>query len=68
MDLHVRNVRGRYGRGVLRSENVVATVTEISRVYRIRIDDENDPAAWLEIVVESNVLEGVSCMTRNGHG
>jgi hypothetical protein len=51
-ELIVRHVAGRYGRGALRSENVEATVTEVARVYRIRIDDASDPAAWLEITVE----------------
>src|SRR5437016_5074291 len=38
-DLVVRNVAGRYPlRGVLRGSNVVATVEEVARVYKIRLD------------------------------
>lgn len=50
----VRHVRGRYPNrpAVLRSENIEATVTEIARVYRVRIDDLEHPEMWLEIVLE----------------
>jgi hypothetical protein len=51
-ELFVRHVAGRYGRGALRSQNVEATVTEVARVFRIRLDDTSDPSAWLEITVE----------------
>ena len=51
-ELHVRQVVGRYGRGPLRSGNIVATVTEIARVYRVRIDDSANPDAWLELTIE----------------
>ncbi len=65
-DLHVRHVDGRYGRGVLRSENIITTVTEIARVFRIRLDDEDNPDAWVEIIVELETAE-VPCASRNGH-
>ena len=52
-ELHVRAVRGRYpGRHALRSGNIVATVSEIARVYRVRLDDDVHPDMWLEIVLE----------------
>ena len=64
-DLVVRNVSGRYPlRGVLRGSNVVATVEEVARVYRIRLDDAANPDAWLEITVELETSEG-PC-SRNG--
>ena len=50
-DLHVRNVVGRYGRGVLRGSNVTATVTEVARTYHIRLDDAANPDAWIELTV-----------------
>ena len=48
----VRHVRGRHGRGALRSQNAVATVTELARVFQIRIDDAANPDAWIELTVE----------------
>lgn len=57
-DLNVRNVRGRYGRGVLRSRNILATVQEVARVYRIRLDDAANPDAWLEITLEVDTPHG----------
>ena len=52
-DLVVRHVAGRDPlRGVLRGSTVVATVEEVARVYRIRLDDAAIPNAWLEITVE----------------
>lgn len=51
-ELCVRNVVGRYGRGPLRSQNITAQVTEVARVYRVRIDDAGNPDAWLEITIE----------------
>lgn len=56
--LHVRNVVGRYpNRAVVRSDNIVATVVEIGRVYRIRIDDEEHPNAFVELIVEDDLGE-----------
>ena len=58
-ELVVRHVAGRYPRrGVLRSGNIVASVTEVARVYRIRLDDAANPDAWLEITVEVETREG----------
>ena len=52
-ELHVRAVRGRYpGRHLLRSDNIVASVSEIARVYRVRLDDDAHPDMWLELVLE----------------
>ena len=48
----VRHVRGRHGRGALRSHNAIATVTELARVFQIRIDDAANPEAWIELTVE----------------
>ena len=57
-ELHVRNVRGRYPhRGVLRSENITASITEVARVFRIRLDDDGHPDFWLELVVEVEATE-----------
>jgi hypothetical protein len=50
--LSVRSVRGRYGRGRLKAENIEAQVTEIGRIFKIRLDDAANPEAWQEIVVE----------------
>lgn len=56
--LHVRNVVGRYPhRGVLRSENIVTSVQEIARVFRVRLDDESHPDGWLELTVEVDFSE-----------
>ena len=53
-EIVVRNVNGRYPRGSapFHSENILASVTEIARVFRIRLDDAEHPDAWLEITVE----------------
>ena len=52
-ELHFRAVRGRYpGRHLLRSDNIVATVCEVARVYRVRLDDDAHPGMWLELVLE----------------
>jgi hypothetical protein len=50
----VRSVAGRYpsAPAVLRSENIEATITEVARVYQIRLDDAENPDMWLEITVE----------------
>jgi len=48
----VRHVRGRHGRGALRSQNATVTVTEVARLFQIRIDDEANPEAWIELTVE----------------
>jgi len=54
----VREVKGRYPhRGVLRSENIVTSVEEIARVYRIRLDDQLHQDAWMEITVEVAATE-----------
>jgi hypothetical protein len=58
-ELHVRQVAGRYGRGPLRSGNIVTTVTEIARVYSVRIDDSANPDAWLELTIEVETPDGV---------
>ena len=51
--LFVRNVVGRYPQfGILRSDNIVATVRQHGPVIRIRLDDDENPDAWLEITVE----------------
>ncbi len=62
-ELHVRQVAGRYGRGPLRSGNIVATVTEVARVYRVRIDDSANPDAWMELTIE---VETPDAMPRRG--
>lgn len=54
-ELVVRHVAGRYGRGILRSETVEATVTEVARLFVIRLDDAAHPEAWVEITVEIEV-------------
>jgi hypothetical protein len=64
-ELHVRQVVGRYGHGVLRSENIEASVTLIAHVFRIRLDDCANPDAWLEIVVEVETQE-TSCTENCG--
>jgi hypothetical protein len=51
-ELQVRNVAGRYGRGTLRSRNIVASVTEAARVFTVRLEDMSDPSAWLELTIE----------------
>ena len=51
-ELIVRQVRGRHGRGALRSQNATVTVTELARVFQIRVDDAANPDAWLELTVE----------------
>jgi len=57
-DLCVREVKGRYPhRGILRSENIVTSVEEVARIFRIRIDDNFHPDAWLEITVEVAATE-----------
>jgi hypothetical protein len=48
----VRHVRGRHGRGALHSQNATVTVTEMARLFQIRIDDEANPEAWIEMTVE----------------
>ena len=52
--VHVRHVAGRYPcePAMLRSENIETTVTEMARVYRIRVEDTENPDAWLEITLE----------------
>jgi hypothetical protein len=66
--LHVRHVTGRYGRGALRSDNIIATVTEVARVFKVRLDDQANPDAWLELTVEVDTQEGGRCcrMTVSG--
>jgi hypothetical protein len=59
--LEVRHVRGRYpaGRAILRSENIEASVTEVSGpVFTLRLDDTQHPGSWLEITVELTQPEG----------
>ena len=53
-EIVVRHVVGRYPHGPapFHSENIVASISEIARVYRIRLDDAEHPDAWLEITVE----------------
>ena len=53
-EIAVRHVIGRYPHGPapFRSENIVASVAEVARVYRIRLEDNEHPDAWLEITVE----------------
>jgi hypothetical protein len=48
----VRHCVGRHGRGALRSQNATVTVTELARVFQIRVDDAANPDAWLELTVE----------------
>jgi len=72
--VHVRRVDGRYPHcpGVLRSENIVASVTEIgpimnlsldasvteaARVFRVRLDDPAHDDFWLDIVLAVNPAE-----------
>jgi len=57
IELHVRHVVGRYGRGVLRSGNIQANVTEVARVFRIRLDDAANAEAWIEMTVEVETRE-----------
>ena len=64
-ELVVRHVAGRYGRGALRSQNVVTSVTEVARVFRVRIDDDANPEAWLEITVEVETQEVGQCSRTN---
>ena len=52
-----RRVVGRHGRGAVRSSNVVATVSEIARVFVIRLEDTSDDSAWMEIAVEAEACE-----------
>ena len=56
-ELIVRHVAGRYGRGPVRSQNIVASVTEVARVFRVRIDDDANPDAWLELTIEVETRE-----------
>lgn len=53
-EIVVRNVVGRYpyGPAIFRSENTVASVSELGRIYRIRLEDAENPDAWTEITVE----------------
>ena len=53
-EIIVRNVTGRYPHGpaAFRGENIVASVSEIARVYRIRLDDSENLDAWMELTVE----------------
>jgi len=58
-ELHVRNVSGRYPcRGKFRSRNIQAQVTEVARVFVIRLDDAEHPDAWFEITVEVEMHDG----------
>jgi hypothetical protein len=56
-ELVVRHVAGRYGRGAVRSQNIVTSVTEVARVFRVRIDDDANPDAWLELTIEVETRE-----------
>ena len=56
-ELVVRHVAGRYGRGAVRSQNIVTSVTEVARVFRVRIDDDANPDAWLELTIEVETQE-----------
>ena len=61
IELHVRNVRGRYPhRGTFRSRNIQAQVTEVARVYVIRLDDVAHPDAYVEITVEVETHDPVA--------
>ncbi len=53
-EIAVRHVAGRYPHrpASFRSENILATVSEMSRIYRIRLDDAEHPDAWMELTVE----------------
>ena len=55
MELCVRRVIGRYPsrRAILRSENITAEVTSHEGTrFRIRLDDNLHPDAWLDLIVE----------------
>ncbi len=54
-DLFVRFVQGRYPaeRRAFRSQNILVNITGLDGTrYRIRLDDESAPDAWLELIVE----------------
>ena len=51
-EIAVRNVVGRYGRGALAPENIIATVEPVACIFRIRLDDAENPDAWMEIMIE----------------
>jgi hypothetical protein len=67
MGLNVRNCIGRYPhRGIFRSENIVASVQEIARVFRVRLDDEAHPDAYLEVTIEVDSTEEHPQQVRTG--
>lgn len=67
MELCVRTIAGRYPsrRAVLSSANITATVTSHDGTcFRIRLDDDSHPDAWLEILVE---LYAAPLLTEHDH-
>ena len=52
--IYVRNVQGRYPYQPrpLHSANIETSVVTECRIVRIRIDDVENPEAWLEVTLE----------------
>jgi hypothetical protein len=67
--LIVCNVQGRYPHGPakLHSDNMEVEVEEVARVFRLRVDDLDNPDFWMEIVIELSTEEAMPCTNLNGH-